>query len=157
MERPRSDLWSVNTSDSILTVRALSKSICLPYETAGDGDWRERQKSALVPEPLTGQPPGRLHQLSYRYAADCGSPAPPTPARAREFRGTRGFKKKKNNWMEAFPFQSIFSQGFMLAWKHHSCINSLLRPSVPSSSWSIWGWTAMICMSCASSCGAAGQ
>lgn len=30
----------------------------------GDGDWQERQKSVLVPEPLTGQPSGRLHQLS---------------------------------------------------------------------------------------------
>lgn len=97
MERPRSDLWSVNTSDSILTVRALSKSICQPCETAGDGDWRGRQKSALVPEPLTGQPPARLHQLSYRYAAVCGAPAPPTPARAWEFWGTQGLKKIKLN------------------------------------------------------------
>lgn len=81
----------------------------------GDGDWRERQKSMLVPEPLTGQPSGRLHQVSYTSIGSTPGPQPLDEAGNPE----------KTILMEALPFKYIFWNGLMRAWKHPSCIKSL--------------------------------
>lgn len=83
----------------------------------GDEDWRERQKSVLLPEPLTGQPSGRLHQLSYTSVCGTSGPQPLDEA----------VNPEKTVLVEGLPFKYIFWHGLMQAWKHQSCIKSLLR------------------------------